>query len=177
MLVVLRPETGRVEGSTGWNFTPTGLSTGWNLTPTGVSNFHKKTQQEYISHLNTQPEGVPEVKKGDLKGGTSLLTLTEGVRHIILVHQWYFNFSCISLPHVYMHSITNKGTMSDNYLLMTFLSAAIIQWDVVAFIGCIDLLSSCKLQKFLALWKCFSKQPGLIWFSVLNTSVAICLPH
>ena len=33
------------------------------------------TQQEYVWHLKTQPEGVPEVKKGGLKGGTSLLTL------------------------------------------------------------------------------------------------------
>ena len=36
------------------------------------------TQQEYFLHFNTQPEGVLEVKKGGLKGGTSLLTLTEG---------------------------------------------------------------------------------------------------
>ena len=34
------------------------------------------TQQEHVWHLNTQPEGVPEVKKEGLKGGTSILTLT-----------------------------------------------------------------------------------------------------
>ena len=36
------------------------------------------TQQEYVWHLKTQPEGVTEVKTGGVKGGTSLLTLTEG---------------------------------------------------------------------------------------------------
>ena len=37
------------------------------------------TQQEYASHFNTQPEGVTEVKKRGFRGGTSLLTLTEGI--------------------------------------------------------------------------------------------------
>ena len=36
-----RPATGRGEGSTGWIFTPTGVSTGWISTPNGVSNFYK----------------------------------------------------------------------------------------------------------------------------------------
>ena len=53
-----------------------------------AENEKNDTQQEYVWHLNTQPERVPEVgeKKGGgggggLKGGTSLLTLTEGVPH------------------------------------------------------------------------------------------------
>ena len=32
-------------------------------------------KQECVWHLNTQPECVPEVKEGGLKGGTSLMTL------------------------------------------------------------------------------------------------------
>ena len=43
------------------------------------SKWKNDTQQEYVWHLNTQPEGVPEVKKGGLKGGTSLLTLGGGL--------------------------------------------------------------------------------------------------
>ena len=102
------PSPRRVERSVWWIFTSTGVSAGWILTPTGVSNFHKnnpkrvakyenftnitqrewlKTKkwypEEYVWHLNTQPEGVPEVKKGGLKGGTSLLTLTEGDLDIV----------------------------------------------------------------------------------------------
>ena len=39
------------------------------------------TQQEYVWHLNTQPEGVPEVKMGGIKGSTYLLTVTERVEY------------------------------------------------------------------------------------------------
>ena len=44
--------------------------------PKRVAQNEKDTQQEYIWHLYTQPEGVLEVKKGGLKGSTSLLILT-----------------------------------------------------------------------------------------------------
>ena len=113
----LRLETVRGEGSAGWICTPNGVSAGWILIPTGVLNFHKNdpkrvakfenftnnTQREWLktkiwypTGLKTQPEGVPEVKKGNLKGSTSLLTLTEG--------GYFSNLACDWLSIVWAYS-------------------------------------------------------------------------
>ena len=51
------------------------------------------TQQEYFLHLNTQPEGVPEVKKGGLKGATahpywlSSVPIMQQVKRIFKAHR------------------------------------------------------------------------------------------
>ena len=72
---------GRGEGSTEWILHPNRsikFSQKWPqkvvkyenftiITQSGSKRKHD-SQQEYVWHLNTQPEGVPEVKKGGLKG-------------------------------------------------------------------------------------------------------------
>ena len=63
-----------------WNITKLNVKISQILPKESGSKWKKNdTQQEYFWHLNTQPntQGVPEVKKGGLNGGTSLLTLTE----------------------------------------------------------------------------------------------------
>ena len=79
----------------------------WIFPKESGSKRKNDTQQEYFWHLNTQPQGVPEVKKGGLKGGTPLLTplgkydnpvtLKHNFDNFRCSHGWKFNQSDISV--------------------------------------------------------------------------------
>ena len=52
----------------------------WQILNNEIGQNEKNdTQQEYVWHLNTQTRGCTWGKKGGLKGGSSLLILSEGV--------------------------------------------------------------------------------------------------
>ena len=101
---IMYDKTGRGERSAGWIFAQTRVYTGWILKPTGVSNFHRnypkwvvkfenctnisqrvwlKTKKRYQTGVcltfEDPARGCTWDEKGDVKCGTSLLTLTEGM--------------------------------------------------------------------------------------------------